>query len=384
MVRKVCVVSSSRADYGLLYWPMSVLQQDDDFELQVVATGTHLSAEHGLTVNRFAEDGFKVNAQFELGLGDDSSVAVTKSMGNGLIGFADLFSELKPDLLMVLGDRYEMLAAVSAALVARIPVAHLFGGDTTEGAFDESIRHAITKMSHLHFVSNELSAQRVCQMGENPEHVYNVGATSIDNIRRATYKNREEFFSAIGFEPRHHNLLITFHPVTLGAVSSIDQLTQMLTALDALGNDVGLIFTKANADTEGDRLNTAIQEFVAERDNARLYDALGPLYVSALRHVDLVVGNSSSGLYEAPALGVPTVNIGERQKGRLQALSVVNCAAERGAILNAMQSVMGKRYDKVDHPYGDGHSSEKIVAALKTIPDFQALLQKHFFMVAEQ
>ncbi len=384
MVRKVCVVSSSRADYGLLYWPMRVLQQDDEFELQVVATGTHLSAEHGLTVNRFAEDGFEVNAQVELGLGDDSSVAVTKSMGNGLIGFADVFSELKPDLLMVLGDRYEMLAAVSAALVARIPVAHLFGGDTTEGAFDESIRHAITKMSHLHFVSNELSAQRVCQMGENPQHVYNVGATSIDTIRRATYKNRDEFFTAIGFEPRNHNLLITFHPVTLGAVSSIDQLTQMLTALDALGHDVGLIFTKANADTEGDRLNEAIQKFVAERDNARLYDALGPLYVSALRHVDLVVGNSSSGLYEAPASGVPTVNIGDRQKGRLQASSVVNCAAERGAILNAMQSVMGKRYDKVDHPYGDGYSSEKIVAALKAVPDYQALLQKHFFMVAEQ
>ena len=383
-MRKVCVISSNRADYGLLFWLMRTLQQDEVFELQVVVTGSHLSPEHGLTVNQFTDDGFEVAAQIDLEMSDDSSVAVTKSIGRGLIGFADVFSRLKPDLLMILGDRYEMLAAVSAALVARIPVAHLFGGDTTEGAFDESIRHAITKMSHLHFVSNELSAQRVRQMGENPEHIYNVGATSIDNICRAPYKDRDQFYAAIGFNPRNYNLLITFHPVTLGAVSSVDQLQQLLIALDALGNEVGLIFTKANADTEGERLNETIQQFVAERDNARLYDALGPLYVSALRHVDLVVGNSSSGLYEAPALGLPTVNIGDRQKGRLQASSVVNCAAESRAILEAMQSVIGKRYENVEHPYGDGHSSEKIVAALKAIPDFQALLQKHFFMVSEQ
>jgi len=383
-VRKVCVVSSSRADYGLLYWPMRTLQQDEAFELQVVVTGTHLSPTHGLTIKRFIEDGFKIAAKVDLELNDDSSVAVTKSIGRGLIGFADVFASLKPDLLMVLGDRYEMLAAVEAALVARIPVAHLFGGDTTEGAFDESIRHAITKMSHLHFVSNELSAQRVRQMGENPEHIYNVGATSIDNIYCAPCMNRDEFFSAIEFKPRSFNLLITFHPVTLGSVSSVDQLQQLLASLDALGDDVGLIFTQANADTEGVHLNQVLNEFVVVRDNAQLYDALGPLYVSALRHVDLVVGNSSSGLYEAPALGVPTVNIGDRQKGRLQGASVVNCVAEHRAILEAMQSVIGKRYEGVDHPYGDGHSSEKIVAALKSISDFQALLQKHFFMVTEQ
>ncbi len=382
-MRKVCVVSSNRADYGLLYWPMRTLQQDEAFELQVVVTGSHLSTEHGMTVNQFAQDGFDVSAQVDLALSQDSAVAVTKAIGTGLIGFADVFADLKPDLLLVLGDRYEMLAAVSAALVARIPVAHLFGGDTTEGAFDESIRHAITKMSHLHFVSNELSAERVRQMGENPEHIYNTGATSIDNIRRATYKNRDEFFSAIEFTPRNHNLLITFHPVTLDSVASVVQLQQLLIALDALGDEVGLIFTKANADTEGECLNEVIQLFVAERENARLYDALGPLYVSALRHVDLVVGNSSSGLYEAPALGVPTVNIGDRQKGRLQASSVVNCETESKAILESIKSVMGKHYDKVDHPFGDGHSAEKIMAALKAIPNFQALLKKHFFMMAE-
>ncbi len=382
-MRKVCVVSSNRADYGLLYWPMRTLQQDEAFELQVVVTGSHLSTEHGMTVNQFAQDGFDVSAQVDLALSQDSAVAVTKAIGTGLIGFADVFADLKPDLLLVLGDRYEMLAAVSAALVARIPVAHLFGGDTTEGAFDESIRHAITKMSHLHFVSNELSAERVRQMGENPEHIYNTGATSIDNIRRATYKNRDEFFSAIEFTPRNHNLLITFHPVTLDSVASVVQLQQLLIALDALGDEVGLIFTKANADTEGECLNEVIQLFVAERENARLYDALGPLYVSALRHVDLVVGNSSSGLYEAPALGVPTVNIGDRQKGRLQASSVVNCETESKAILESIKSVIGKHYDKVDHPFGDGHSAEKIMAALKAIPNFQALLKKHFFMMAE-
>lgn len=382
-MRKVCVVSSSRADYGLLYWPMRLLQQSDKFELQVVVTGSHLSVEHGLTVKQFSVDGFEVSGQVDLALNDDSAVAVTKSMGTGLAGFADIFAKLKPDLVMVLGDRYEMLAVVAAALIARIPVAHLCGGDTTEGAFDESIRHAITKMAHLHFVSNELSEQRVRQLGENPAHIYNVGATNIDVIRRATFMERNEFFSEIGFSPRRHNLLITFHPITLDSISSADQLRQMLKALDTLGGTVGLIFTKANADTEGSRLNTMIEAFVAQRNNAKLYDTLGPLYVSALRHVDLMVGNSSSGLYEAPALGLPTVNIGDRQKGRLKPSSVVDCGAESDAIVKAIQSVLGKRYQNIDHPYGDGHASEKIVSVLESIPEFRALLQKHFFMVKQ-
>lgn len=382
--RKVCVVSSSRADYGLLYWPMRLLQQSSEFELQVAATGAHLSPEHGLTVTRFAEDGFELSAQVDIALNDDSAVAVTKSIGKGLMGFADVFVTLKPDLVLVLGDRYEMLAVVEAALIARIPVAHLCGGDITEGAFDESIRHAITKMSHLHFVSNELSAQRVRQMGENPKYIYNVGATGIDAISRTSYMNRDEFFAAIGFEPRCHNLLITFHPVTLDSRSSADQLQELLSALDVLGDDFGLMFTRANADTEGKQLNRMIEAFVAIRDNAKLYDALGPVYLSALRHVDLMVGNSSSGIYEAPALGLPTINIGDRQKGRLQPVSVVNCSAESGEIVKAIQSLVGKRYQNVDHPYGDGHASEKIVEVLKTIPDFRVLLQKQFFMVTDQ
>ncbi len=382
-MRKVCVVSSNRADYGLLYWPMRMLQQQAEFDLQVVVTGSHLSPEHGLSVERFAADGFDVDGRVDLALNDDSAIAVTQSMGAGLIGFSEVFSELKPDLLMVLGDRYEILAVVTAALIAKIPVAHLFGGDMTEGAFDESIRHAITKMSHIHFVSNAVSAKRVRQMGENPRHIYNVGATSIDNICRASYKTRDEFFALIGFEPRRYNLLITFHPVTLDSASSVDLLQQLLTALTALGDDYGLIFTKANADTEGNCLNELIKKFVEDRNNAQLYDALGDLYVSALKHVDVVVGNSSSGLYEAPAFGVPTVNIGDRQKGRLQAVSISNCDVRHEAILNAIQSVVGKRYNKVDHPYGDGHSSEKIIAALKRIPDFNVLLQKHFFMMTE-
>jgi len=382
-MRKVCVVSSNRADYGLLYWPMRMLQQEADFQLQVVVTGSHLSPEHGLTVDRFERDGFDVDGRVDLALSDDSSVAVTKSIGVGLMGFADVFSALKPDLLLVLGDRYEILAAVEAALIARVPVAHLFGGDTTEGAFDESIRHAITKMSHLHFVSNEISAQRVRQMGENPAHIYNVGATSIDNICRASYKSRDEFFALIEFKPRLYNLLITFHPVTLDSVSSVELLQQLLTALDALGDDYGLIFTEANADTDGKRLNEIIKQFVASRSNAQFYNSLGELYVSALKHIDVVVGNSSSGLYEAPVFGVPTVNVGDRQKGRLQAVSITNCDVTHDAILTAIQSVVGKRYENIEHPYGDGHSSEKIVAALKTIPDFNLLLQKHFFMVSE-
>jgi len=382
-MRKICVVSSGRADYGLLYWPMKRIMEDSDLELQTLVTGMHLSPDYGMTVRAFEVDGFPVTKCVDMLLSGDSPVAVTKSLGLAVIGFADAFEQLRPDIILLLGDRFEILAAAQSALIAQIPVAHLFGGDTTEGAFDESIRHSITKMSHLHFVSNAISAQRIRQLGENPDYVFNVGATSLDAIRHATYLERDGFFSAIEFTPRRYNLLVTFHPVTLGHGTSSEQFLSLLQALEQLGSNYGVIFTKPNADTEGRRLMHLLDEYVDNNEHAKAYDSLGPYYLNALKHVDAVVGNSSSGIYEAPSFEIPTINIGDRQKGRLQAGSIINCQAQADDIVNAIRSVIGKRFEGMVNPFGDGNSSIRIVEQLKAVRDPEALLQKHFFMENE-
>ena len=379
MMRKVCVVSSGRADYGLLYWTMREIQKAADLELQTIATGMHLSQEYGLTVNSFEQDGFPVSRRLDMLLSGDSTQAITKSLGMGVIGFADAYAQLQPDIVLLLGDRFEILAAAQSALIACIPVAHLFGGDTTEGAFDEAIRHSITKMSHLHFVSNLVSAQRVIQMGENPEYVHVVGSTGLDSIRKAAYLERSHFFEVIEFKPRPKNLLITFHPVTLGKTSSQEEFLELLAALGMLGDEFGLIFTRPNADTEGRTLNTLLDKFIETHLNAQAYDALGEHYLSALKHVDAVVGNSSSGIYEAPSFGIPTVNIGNRQKGRFQATSVIDCFAVRSDIVKAVQRVISEDFSNTDNPYGDGHASERIVEVIRGMSDPRDLLQKHFF-----
>lgn len=380
MKRKICVVSSGRADYGLLYWPMREIQNSPDLELQTIVTGMHLSPEYGQTVDRFAEDGFPVTKRMDMLLSGDSCQAVTKSLGLAVISFADAYEQLQPDMVMLLGDRFEILAAAQAALISRIPVAHLYGGDTTEGAFDEAFRHSITKMSHLHFVSNEVSARRVMMMGENPECVHIVGSTGLDAIRQAKLLDRASFFAAIDFRPRAKNLLVTFHPVTLGKVSSQDEFGELLAALESLGDEFGLIFTRPNADTQGKSLNTMLDRFIELHDNAKAYDALGDLYLSALKHVDAVVGNSSSGLYEAPSFGIATVNIGDRQKGRLQASSVINCAAIADEIAQAVRRAINEDFSGTENPYGDGYASKRIVEVIRATHDPEALLQKHFFM----
>lgn len=377
--RRICAVTGSRADYGLLAPPMRLIRDDPELELQVIVTGKHLRTEFGFTYRRIEQDGFSINARVEsLQRGDDTA-SVTKSIGFGVIGFADVLQRLRPDLLMVLGDRYEILAAVQAALIARVPVAHLCGGDTTEGAFDESIRHAITKMAHLHFVTNEDAARRLRQMGENPEHIFLVGSPGLDQIQRIQRMTREETFRALGMPPREHNLLITFHPESLAAESSLTPLDELLAALDELGPGYGLIFTGPNADTEGRTLTRRIEEFVGEHENATLQVSLGQkLYLSALAEADAAVGNSSSGLYEAPSVKVPTVNIGDRQKGRLKAASVIDCPAQRSAIAAAIGKAMTLDCSAVENPYGDGKSAPRIVEALKAVPDPAALLKKHF------
>lgn len=380
--RRVCVVTGSRAEYGLLYGVMKGVQQDDDMELQVIVTGMHLSPEFGLTWRLIEQDGFPADAKVEMLLSSDSPVGIAKSIGLGVIGCADALDRLRPDLLVLLGDRFEMLAAAQAALVANIPIAHIAGGDTTEGAFDEAIRHSITKMSHLHLVTNEDAAQRVRQLGENPAQIHVVGSPGIDQIRRLQLLSRQELEQDLGFTFRETNLLVTFHPVTLESIPAAQQFRELLDALDLLGDEVGVILTKPNADTDGRVLISMIDDYVATRPHVRAYTSLGQLrYLSVMALVNAVVGNSSSGLYETPSFGKPTVNIGDRQKGRLQASSVFNCNTIAGEIVDAIGDALRSDCSGAVNPYGDGYSSERIVKLIKQVEDPKLLLKKHFYEV---
>lgn len=380
--RKICVVTGSRAEYGLLSLLMESIKNDPDMELQVIATGMHLSPEFGLTYKVIENDGFQINERIEMLLSSDTPVGVAKSIGLGTIGFADALDRLKPDILVVLGDRFEVFAAVQAALVARIPVAHIAGGDTTEGAFDESIRHSITKMSHLHFVTNEIAAKRVRQLGENPDHVYNVGSPGIDQIKRLKLLERSELEQKLDFRFKDKNLLITYHPVTLDTKPSAEQFIELLNALDTLGDSIGLIITKPNADNDGRVLISMIDDYVKSRRHAKAYTSLGQLlYLSAVSQVDAVVGNSSSGLYEVPSFKKPTVDIGDRQKGRLRSSSVINCPPESTSILKAIKSALEMDCRGAVNPYGDGNSTGRILKVLREFPDFGSLLKKRFYKV---
>ncbi len=379
MAIEICAVSGSRADYGLLYWPLRLLQEDSHFELSVVATGSHLSALHGETWRQIESDGFSLAATVDMQIEDDSALAVTRSLGRAVLGFADVLATLRPQLLLVLGDRYEILAAVQAALIARIPVVHLCGGDITEGAIDDAIRHAITKLSHLHFVTNEDAARRVAQLGEDPANIHVAGSPGLDGLSCFEPMTREAFFSRIGLRPGARNAVVTYHPETLAVEAQDEALAELLAALDDLGPDFGLIFTGTNADVAGRTLQTMIERFVAGRRNACFHASLGQtLYFNALTHADVVIGNSSSGLYEAPSFKRATVNVGDRQAGRPQALSVVNTPARRESIVSAIHEALSLDCSAVVNPYGDGHSAPRIVGALKALSDPTSLLKKRF------
>jgi GDP/UDP-N,N'-diacetylbacillosamine 2-epimerase (hydrolysing) len=386
-VKKICVVTGTRAEYGLLRWVMEGIRQSPVLELQLIATGMHLSPEFGLTVEAIEADGFQVDRKVEMLLSSDTAVGVTKSMGLGLIGFADALAELKPDLLLVLGDRYEIFSAAAAAMIARIPIAHLHGGEATEGLIDEPIRHSLTKMSHLHFVAADEYRRRVIQLGEQPERVFHVGGLGIDNILRLKLLGREELAAELGFTFAARNLLITFHPVTLEHNTSAAQMDELLAALAEL-DDTGLIFTMPNADTEGRVLFGQIEDFCAQQPRAAAYTSLGQLrYLSCIQHVDGVVGNSSSGLAEVPSFKKGTINIGDRQRGRLRAASVIDCEPERAAIGNALSQLFSARFQArlpaVDNPYGNGGASEAIVKELERV-DFDGLLKKCFHDLTAQ
>ena len=380
-MHKICIVTGTRAEYGLLSNLMARIRDDKGLQLQLAVTGMHLSTEFGLTCRYIEQDGFEIDERIEMLLSSDTPVGITKSIGLGVIGFAEAMDRLKPDLIVILGDRFEMLAVAQAALVARIPVAHLCGGDTTEGAFDESIRHSITKMSHFHFVTNDVAAKRVAQLGENPDHIINVGSPGIDNIVNMELIDRKTLEAELGMSFQKRNLLITFHPVTLEKAHPGDQFKNLLDALDDLGNQVGLIFTMPNADTAGREISDSIQAYVSSHENAWSYVSMGQQrYLSAMSQVDAVVGNSSSGLYEAPTFKIPTVNIGDRQKGRLQAGSVINCIPDRERIREAIEKAFTLDCSKVINPYGEGGSADKILANIKCmLLKSDSVLKKKFF-----
>lgn len=363
------MITGTRAEYGLLRWVMQGIKDDPTLELQIVATGMHLSPEFGLTYREIEHDGFEIDRKVEMLTSSDTPVGIAKSMGLGLISFSDALNQLKPDLILVLGDRFEIFSAVAAALVARIPVAHLHGGETTEGAFDEAIRHSITKMSHLHFVAAEEYRQRVIQLGEQPDRVFLVGGLGIDNIKRLKLLNRAELESSLDFKLGQKNLLVTFHPVTLETATAADQMKELLAALAELP-DTQLIFTMPNADTDGRALIKMVERFAAQHSNARAYTSLGQLrYLSCIAHVDGVVGNSSSGLAEVPSFKKGTINIGDRQRGRLQAASIINCEPNRESITAALEQLYSTGFQaslmQVINPYGEGGASEKVVSTLK-------------------
>ncbi len=382
MIRRISVVTGTRAEFGLLRWLMELVRDDASLELQVIATGMHLSPEFGMTYREIEQAGFEIDAKVEMLMSADTATGVTKSIGLGVIGFADAIARLRPDVIVVLGDRFEIFAAATAALIARIPVAHLHGGETTEGAFDEAIRHSITKMSHLHFVAAEHYRQRVIQLGEHPERVFLVGGLGIDAIKRTAPLLRDELEASIGFQLRARNLLITFHPVTLEGQSSAQQMSALLDALDEL-QDTGLIFTMPNADTGGRELAAMLQAYVSTRPHACLHASLGQLrYLSCMHLVDGVVGNSSSGLAEAPSLGVGTIDIGDRQKGRLAASSVIHCKPLVDDIRMALKALFEPAFraalPRTHNPYGNGGASEKIVEVLRTHA-LTGLIKKSFY-----
>jgi len=381
VTRKIAIVTGTRAEYGLLKRLIGRVHDCELTELQLLVTGAHLSPEFGMTVGEIEADGFPIADRVEMLLSSDSAVGVTKATGLGMIGFADSFRRLEPDVVVLLGDRFEILGAAAAALFASIPIAHLHGGETTEGAFDEAIRHSVTKMAHLHFVAAEPYRRRVIQLGEDPERVFEVGGLGLDAIADLEALPRAELEKSLGWEFGAESLLVTYHPETIEGLDPSAQLTELLAALD-MRPQTHLLFTLPNADTGGRTLIAQIKDYVASRDNAVAHSSLGQhRFLSALGYVDGVVGNSSSGLLEAPSFGIGTVDIGERQAGRLTAASVVRCDPERTAIAAQISRILSPEFrsglEHVANPYGSGGAADAIFAVLRDCP-LDNLLRKRF------
>lgn len=380
-MRKICVVTGSRAEYGILRSLIAAIDNDSELTLQIIATNQHLSKLQGETYKEIEYDGFTINSKVYMADDDASDNAnfIAKAVGRGVCGFADAFDKLKPDLLVILGDRYEMLAVASAALVCKISIAHLHGGEITEGAFDDAIRHAVTKMSHLHFTSTEAYRKRVIQLGEEPERVFNVGALGVENIMRTDYMSKEEIEQSLDFQLTDKCFLCTYHPVTLSNMSSEVQVLNLLEALDNY-KDYHIVFTYSNSDTDSQIIIKRIQEYVdMNADRCMFIPSLGQRrYFSVLKYMTAVIGNSSSGIIEVPSFGIPTLNIGDRQKGRIAADSVINCGYSTEEIKEGVDKVIEYGHKTIDNPYHKEGTCTAILKIIKTYP-LDNLIQKHFY-----
>ncbi len=379
-MKKITIVTATRAEYGILHPLITRLLACDQWETQVVVTGTHLEEEFGYTCHEIERDGVPIYRKIPITEKDDNAYAVSRTMANALCGFGAYFKEEKPDLLILLGDRTEMLAIASAAMNERIPIAHLHGGELTQGAVDDCVRHALTKMSYLHFASTEAYRNRIIQLGEDPARVFNVGALGVENILREQLLSRQELKTVVDFPVDRPYAVVTFHPVTLEKATAEQQVRELLVAMRQR-EDLFFLITKANSDAGGRRINELLEAETEKCSNTELVASLGRnTYLSAVKYAKFVLGNSSSGIIEAPALQVPTVNIGDRQQGRIQAKSIVNCQPERTSILTAIDRVLGMQGMVFNNPYGDGHTSEKIVEILKEYMSLEHIdLKKKFY-----
>ena len=383
-MRKICVVTSTRAEYGLLYWLLKEIKADSELKLQLIVTGMHLSPEFGLTYKEIEKE-FKIDKKIEILSGSHTSLDICAEMARVYEKFASALAELKPDILVLLGDRYEIFGVAGVASIMQIPIAHIHGGETTQGAFDEAFRHSITKMSHIHFAATNEYANRIIQLGEDSSRVFNVGGPGIENIKKLNLLNKDEFEKSIDFRLAKKNILITFHPVTLENSSAREQFNELLNALDEL-EETNFIFTKANSDTDGDVINKMIDEYVSENSQkAVAFASLGQLrYLSAIKFVDIVLGNSSSGLLEVPSFKKATINIGDRQKGRARASSVIDVRPVKEEILAAIKRAYSKEFEQTlkdtINPYDGGNPSKKMVKILKEIK-LDGILKKKFYDV---
>lgn len=388
MIRRICIVTATRAEYGLLYWLLDELRADASVELQLIVAGAHLSERFGMTVRQIENDGFAITARVPMPLDDDSAIGVTQALAAATAGFGEALAVLQPDILVVLGDRYEMLAAAQAALLARIPIAHLHGGEATEGAIDEAIRHAITKMSHLHFVAAEAFRARVIQLGEDPERVWTVGATGLDNIERLARLDQTELESELGITFKAPTFLVTYHPVTLSATDQGAAMRTLLQALDGMGGTI--VVTGVNADPGGLAIQREADRYAADHPGRVLMvESLGVRrYLSVMAIADAVVGNSSSGLIEAPAIGTPTVDVGDRQQGRPRAPSVVHCDTDATAIRDAVAAALSPAHraraaSRVT-PYGAPGAAQRIARILRSHPLDDLLIKRFHDLAREQ
>lgn len=383
-MKRIVILTATRAEYGLLKLLMKSMMEDAYYDIRIAVTGMHLSPEFGMTIKEIEADGLPIDKKIEIVLSSDTPVALSKSMGLAMISFSEYFDECQPDALIVLGDRYETLAVCCAAMNARIPIFHLYGGEATEGLIDEAIRHSITKMSYLHFTSTEIYRKRVIQMGEDPSRVFNVGALGVENALKMTKMSVSELEQSLGFKLGKMYAVGTFHPVTLEISTAESQTMELLAAIDKHQN-LHYLFTKANADTDGRIINSLLEEYSHKHDNFHLVDSLGmKRYLNAISNACFVIGNSSSGLIEVPSFHVPTINIGDRQKGRITGKTIINCSPDEESISDAINKALEKTFREdilnADSPYGNGHTSERIMTVINDFFENDRIdIKKKFF-----